>query len=165
MENGMNNRLITKFSNGSYLEYAKGRFDNWCIYSVSDHARHAIKDLEVFNQIINCTKSVDSKNLYGDFIDIYSKTTADFNPTVIKQIKNISLKYSGCRGDIEYILSFLYAGMVAEENKYRAILKKRIKRLALHQLLIEGVPAFITANYSRGKNWKLLDQECKQRGF
>jgi len=161
----MNNRLITKFSNGSYLEYARGRFDDWCIYNVSDHSRHAIKDLEVFNQILNCVKTVSAKSLYDDFIDIYSRTNADFNQGIINQIKNISFKYSGCREEVEYTLSFLYAGMVAEENKYKAILKKRIKRLALHQLLIEGAPAFDTANYSRGKNWKFLDLECKQRGF
>ena len=84
MNSDMNNRLITKFSNGSYLEYVKGRFDNWCIYKVSNHTRHAIRDLEVFNQILSCVKTVNSKNLYGDFIDIYSKTTADFNPGIIK---------------------------------------------------------------------------------
>ena len=161
----MSNRLINTFSNGSYLEFAKGSFDNWCIYNVSTNSRHAIKDLEVFKQISNCVKTVSSKTLYGDFIDIYSRTTADFNPAIINKIKSISLKYSDCQREIEYILSFLYAGMVAEENKYRAILKKRIKRLAIHQLLIEGVPPIITANYSRGKNWKLLDVECKKRGF
>jgi hypothetical protein len=41
--------------------------------------------------------------------------------------------------------------MVAEKNKDKAIFKKYIKRLFVHQVLIEKIPAEIAANYSRRK--------------
>ena len=55
--------------------------------------------------------------------------------------------------------------MVAEENKRFARLKKYIKRLGVHQVLIEGHRASWAANYSRGKKWQELQQECDARGF
>ncbi len=40
---------------------------------------------------------------------------------------------------MEIWFNVLYAGMVAEENKENAVLKKRIKRLGMHQVLIDGL--------------------------
>ena len=59
----------------------------------------------------------------------------------------------------------IYAGMVAEENKAFAMLKKRIKRLGMHQVLVEGFDADYAAHFSRGKKWPELDSLMKQRGF
>jgi hypothetical protein len=56
-------------------------------------------------------------------------------------------------------------GMIAEENKENTILGKRIKRLGMYQTLIEGLPAEMSANFSRGMKWKQLDKECTKRGF
>jgi hypothetical protein len=86
------------------------------------------------------------------------------NYDVVENIKNVAKKYPNS-GEVELILIFLYAGMVAEENKDKAILKKYIKRLGVHQVLIEKMPAEIAANYSRGKNWRELKLECEARGF
>jgi hypothetical protein len=66
---------------------------------------------------------------------------------------------------VENIFGILYAGMIAEEQKDKKILGKRIKRLGVHQVLVELVDPKIAANYSRGKRWSDLDIECKQRGF
>ena len=159
----MTNRIITQFNNGSYLEYAQGRFDAWCIYHVAQNGRHAIKD--IFQLLMDCTKHESAKKLYDDFIGIYKQTSSQFMPVVLDNIKRITQKYHRCNNRMEYVFSFLYAGMVAEENKEKAILKKRIKRLAIHQLLVEKLPPHITANFSRGKKWSRLDKECKNRGF
>lgn len=63
------------------------------------------------------------------------------------------------------LLSILYAGMIAEENKSRARLKKRVKRLGLHQLLIEDFTAEAAATFSKGKTWQEIDLACTERGF
>jgi hypothetical protein len=55
--------------------------------------------------------------------------------------------------------------MVAEENKEKAILRKRVKRLGVHQLLIEERPAKFATSFSRGKKWKRIVIECEVRGF
>jgi len=56
-------------------------------------------------------------------------------------------------------------GMIAEENKEGAILKKRIKRLGVYQVLIEGVSPKVAARYSRGLGADYLDKVCYYRGF
>ena len=61
--------------------------------------------------------------------------------------------------------TIIYAGMIAEENKANTILKKRIKRLGMHQLLLENYKAEDAANFSRNKKWKELDAIMKQKGF
>jgi len=55
--------------------------------------------------------------------------------------------------------------MVAEENKRSAVLKKRIKRLGVHQLLTEGMAPGRAAAFSRGKEAWMLDLLCRRRGF
>lgn len=55
--------------------------------------------------------------------------------------------------------------MIAEENKDYAILKKRIKRLGMHQILIEKISPEKASNFSRGRNWRELDKICKEYGF
>jgi len=55
--------------------------------------------------------------------------------------------------------------MVAEENRENAKLKKRIKRLGIHQVLIEGISPEIAANFSRDKVWIILDGIMKKKGF
>ena len=55
--------------------------------------------------------------------------------------------------------------MIAEENKEHSILGKRIKRLGVHMLLIDGEPVNYAANFMRGVGWKELDKMCKERGF
>jgi hypothetical protein len=55
--------------------------------------------------------------------------------------------------------------MIAEENKDKAILKKFIKRLGVHQVLIEKHDPVLAANYSKGKKWQVLKLECESRGF
>lgn len=158
-------RIITTLSNNSYLEYAQGRFDSWCIYKVNEQSRYAIRDNEIFTLLKKCTNELSAKEIHQDFLSIYELTSHVFDPAILHKIKTISKKYFQHREEIEYIFSFLYAGMVAEENKTNAILKKRIKRLAIHQLLIEMMQPWVVANYSRGKKWRWIAEECKLRGF
>ena len=63
------------------------------------------------------------------------------------------------------MLSILYVGMIAEENKRRAMLRKRVKRLGVYQLLIENVAPEEAATFSRGKPWNVIDFECTVRQF
>ncbi len=55
--------------------------------------------------------------------------------------------------------------MIEEENKQFAILKKRIKRLGMHQILIDNLDPEVAANFSKGKKWRELDNLMKLRGF
>lgn len=158
-----NAKTIANLSDGSKLVFSRGKFDHWCIYHVVGSSSHAIKDIEIF-QKLQTYNGVVRFTLYQDFLDVFQQVTNLINYDVVEKITLTSKRYTNPT-EIEFILLFLYAGMIAEENKMNAILKKHIKRLGVHQVLIERVPAAIAANYSKGKNWRELKLECEARGF
>jgi len=161
-------RLIKRLSDGSCLVFARGRFDTWCIYHVINVAgqttKHAIKDIEMFAILQKYALAPCRFDLYRDFVGIFGLASCVIDERVANKITEISTRYSNS-AEVELVLAFLYAGMVAEENKQHAILKKYIKRLGVHQVLIEQLEAKTAANYSRGKKWPELCQECEARGF
>ena len=55
--------------------------------------------------------------------------------------------------------------MIAEERKCFTRLGKRIKRLGIYKLLIEGKSVGESANFMRGLKWYEIDAMCKERGF
>lgn len=158
--------LIKKFSDGSLLEFDQGKFDKWCIFLTRpSHKRIAPKDIQYFNGFVKLASKYDSLEIYSDFVTIYNRTTNTLNPSVLELIHILSFHYEPDHLNIELLLTIVYAGMIAEENKNKAILKKKIKRLAMHQILVDKLAPEIAANFSRGKNWKELELECKKRGF
>jgi hypothetical protein len=73
--------------------------------------------------------------------------------------------YSNHVEEADIWFTVIYAGMIAEENKANAVLKKRIKRLGMYQLMIQNINPEVAANFSKGKNWRELDVLMKQYGF
>jgi hypothetical protein len=55
--------------------------------------------------------------------------------------------------------------MIAENNKLNTKLGKRIKRLGLHTLLIDGKSIDYSVSFMRGMSWKDIDLLCKSKGF
>ncbi len=157
---------IKVFTDKSLLEFDTGSFDQWCVFHrLNDGSRYAPKDIQYFNRLLKIGKIWTNQKVYQDFVKIYEKTTQKLNNLVLTDITTMSAEYGQQSNEMDVVFTIIYAGMVAEENKTHAILKKRIKRLGLHQLLIEGYPALKAASYSKGKPWKILDAECKKRGF
>ena len=159
-------QLIKKFTDGSLLEYDDGRFDCWCIYHTAcGEAPRAIKDLETFSALQLLGEKIGYIQLYKDFLSFYVQTNAALSPNVLQLITDLASKYPGAEKDFDFLLTCLYAGMVAEENKDGAILRKRIKRLGVHQLLVEARTPDYAASFSRGQLWKNIEIECEVRGF
>ena len=158
---------IKDFSDGSYVEYDKGRFDDWCIFlKRPDRDRLAPTDVQYFTRLSLLINKYGKKKLYNDFVEIYNQTSEIIDTKLLDQISSIAVTYrkeDELRMDI--IFTILYAGMVAEENKKNAILKKRIKRLGMYQVLIEGKTPQLAANFSKGKKWRELEAECQKRFF
>jgi len=77
----------------------------------------------------------------------------------------LSQDYTDVWVEMDTWFTVIYAGMIAEENKANAILKKRIKRLGMHQLLLENFKSEEAANFSKNKKWQELDIIMKQKGF
>ncbi len=161
----MSARFIKAFADGSQLEFDHGHFDAWCIYLRQGQHRYAPKDSEYFQRLKDLSQIHGSQQIYADFVQIYQVTKAQLNPKILAGITRLAQPYGKDAEEMDKLLTLLYAGMVAEENKTKAILKKRIKRLGLHQVLLDNIPPAIAAHYSRGKSWRVLDKECQQRGF
>jgi len=159
-------RLIKEIRDGSIVEFDKGAFDDWCVYlSRPNENKFAPKDIQYFTELKNLGGKYGNEKIYTDFVKFYQKTTNTINPNVNTLITELSKPYKDDSLIIDVWFSVIYGGMIAEENKRYAILKKRIKRLGLHQVLIDGLSPSISANFSRGKKWRELDKICKTKGF
>ena len=159
-------RLIKQFHRGEILEYDAGSFDEWCVYlKYPNEERYAPKDAYYFREIYDLAYIFTPSMVYSDFVSIYQKTGVSIEEEVLDYIEEISRKYYFRYRDVEIMFTTIYASMVAEMNKKNTILKKRIKRLGVHQVLFDGISALDAAKFSKGKPWRELDQCCRERGF
>lgn len=159
-------RHFKTLADGSLIEFDRGQFDDWCVYlTVPGTPRFAPRDAWYFAELQQLAASHGAYRLYEDFVRVYERTSEQASPGVLAWITGLSAAYGDDALAVDRLLTILYAGMVAEENKVHGPLGKRIKRLGMYQSLIEGMPAQDAANYSRNIDARRLDAECRQRGF
>lgn len=157
-------RLIKNVRSRNVVEFDNGSFDNWCVYLTRPgQKRYAPRDTEYFSKLRQLGNIYGHQKIYNDFY--YTRTNRNIDADVLDLITQLTEPYGNDAEEMDIWFSVIYAGMVAKENKANAILKKRIKRLGMHQVLIEGLDANYAANFSRGKKWKELDLLMKQKGF
>ena len=159
-------RLIKLFSDGSKLLFDKGVFDEWCVYMQHSGARkYAPTDVQYFGRLQQYARTFGAKVVYTDFLKIYEQTKKYVSAEVLACITELSVKYGNDSTLVEMDFTIIYAGMIAEENKAYTKLGKRIKRLGVYQVLIEGVAPTVAAQFSKGKKWTEIEQECIRRGI
>ncbi len=159
--------LIKELKNNRKVIFDKGSFDNWCVYVVEANGhKQAPFDTTYFDYLQKISIDYPNGKVYDDFIIIYHLTTKNIDAEVLNSIDTIVTTYKPEHQiEVEQWFSVIYAGMVAEENKENAILKKRIKRLGMHQTLIDKWMFEDAANFSKGKGWRELDEIMKEKGF
>lgn len=159
-------RLFTKKEDLFIIEFDRGSFDDWCVFLTEPgNQKYAPKDIEYFSFLQQLGNIHGHAKIYNDFIKIYEQTDKSVNQSVLSLIHSISLTYRTDANETEKWFTVIYAGMIAEENKLHAKLKKRIKRLGLHQLLLENLSPEEAANFSKNKKWQDLDRLMKSKGF
>ena len=157
---------IKVLSNGILLAFGRGRFDHWCVYMLKPGKKwYAPRDRQYFKALKVLGDKVGAEKVYHDFVAVYERTTGKLEPSVIGLIDRLAADYGEDAEVVELWFTVIYAGMVAEENKKHAILKKRIKRLGIHQLLAENMAPEKAASFSRNKREWMLDILCQRRGF
>lgn len=157
---------LNTFSNGGFIEFDTGKFDDWCVYITGpDEIRHAPSDVFYFSRLKKLGRKYGFQKIYDDFVVVFNRTSSEINPDIFQLISILSRNYRKDAQEFETWFNVLYAGMVAEENKENAILKKRIKRLGMHQLLIDGLEPETAANFSKGIKWPELNRLMKAKGF
>ena len=158
-------RLLKQFPDGSRVEFGFGSFDEWCVFVTRPPGpRHAPRDTDYFAEL----KTLHARfpRLYDDFVEVFQRTSRAVDTLTLARITELAACYpTEVRVPVDVLLTTLYAAMIAEENRAHAPLGKRIKRLGVHQVLMEDMPVEAAANFSRGKPWRELAAECERRGF
>lgn len=164
IETGSDNREFLKFEDGTSLVFDQGKFDKWCVYFVDNAgSRKPPYDMNYFEQLKGLGKQYGAEKVYGDFVSVYDLTHQSINPNAVKKITEISKTYNDAL-EAEKLFATLHMTMIAEENRPLP-LKKRVKRLGVHMILMENTSAFYAAEFSKGKHVPELDLVCKERGF
>lgn len=159
-------RFGFEFDDGHRLEYDRGNFDDWCVWlTCPDGSRRAPRDVDCFERLAAYARRHGAARLYADLAAIYARTTRNPEPSMADFIGQLCAKYGADARELSLLFSVIYMGMVAEENKENAPLGKRIKRLGLHQFLVEGFAPQKAADFSRGRSWRELAVLCEVRGF
>lgn len=160
-------RRIKDFPGGAFLEFDRGNFDDWCVYwAQSGQGRKALRDEEYFGQMIALAEKHGKKKLYEDYLKVYEHTGKELDTKVLRAITGLAKREYGQDAFwADYLLTVLYAGMIAEENKKYTKLGKRVKRLGVYGILMEGQSAQVAANLTRGMKHEEIEAMCRARGF
>jgi len=158
--------LIKQFSDGSFIEFDKGLFDDWCVYLTRRGGeKYAPRDEQYFDELKKYCCKYSKERIWTDFVKIYDVTSSEIDEEVLDRISEIASSYGEDSINIDVWFTVIYAGMVAEENKKYAKLKKRIKRLGMYQLLVDNETPSFAANFSKGMKWQELDMIMRSKGF
>ena len=158
-------RLIKKFSDGSFLEYDKGKIDNWCVYMTnSDGVRRPPLDRDYFGELKALADEYGAERVYGDFVNIYDLTTKDTEDDVLIHITKIAETY-GNSLEVDKLFTTFYMALTSEENYPNTKLGRRIKRLAAYEILFSGRDVDDAVTFMKKMSWKNIDALCRERGF
>lgn len=159
-------RIMKRFADGSFLEYDRGSFDDWCVYltDASGNRRPPL-DTDCFLQLKLLADQFGTDKVYGDYVMVYDMTGRQASPEDMCGISRLAESYGAHALRADTILSILYMAMIAEERKAGTRLGKRIKRLGIHKLLIENSSVDDAANFMRNMSWRKIDRLCGERGF
>ena len=157
--------IVKRFSDGSYLEFAQGNFDEWCVYVTTPKGlRRPPLDRNYFSFLKRLGAAFGPQRVYDDFVRVYARTSKSVDQDVFSLIASIASGYPGYTLQVEQVLSVLYLTMIAEENKAFTRLGRRIKRLGVYGLLLEGLSVEHAADFTRGMRWQDIAAMCSERG-
>lgn len=153
--------------NGQKIYFDYGTFDEWCVYVEDDGCRYTPKDVEYFKDLYALGQAYTFDKVYNSFCRVYDGVRrCGWNiinrANCIGICTEVASQYSE---HTQYLWVILFMTMLAEEMKAHTILGKRIKRLAIHKILLEQQPIEATAYGMVGRRWYKLDAEMQERGF
>jgi hypothetical protein len=162
----MSPRIVKVFTDGTRLEFDEGKFDSWCVYMVNpDGSRRPPLDTEYFKTLLDLGYKHGKEKVYKDFVRVYEATDHNVSGNALQIIEDIAVAYGQDSLLVAKTLTTIYMGMIAEQNKEGTKLGKRIKRLGVHCLLLEGISIEDAANFMRNKKWQDIEKLCTKRGF
>ena len=161
----MYNQAFRTFADGSSIGFGRGKIDDFCVYVKDEAGVRAPLDTEYFQFIHDLATQYGTLAVYNAFKRIYDVAQRELHPVAISIIDQASKRFSASKLKPKLYFSILYLCMVAEQNYPNTRLGKRLKRLGIYQLLFEEMDVQEAANWSRGKSWRVIADECEKRGF
>lgn len=167
----VNNKEEIVTVNNYHFWFDRGRFDEWCVHCQKpDGSMWFAYDREYLSWIRNMAKFHGVDKVYNDFVTVYNSVDYYFDmkegyETVCEVASHYKSKES-----TEHWWTYFWMAMVAEERKENAIVGKRIKRLAVYNLLFDDykmsyVLKYMNTRYNPSMDWMVLDRLCYERGF
>ena len=151
---------------GVSIAWGRGRIDSWCVYIHEDGGRRAPLDTEYFDHLNSIGAELGATVVYDQFVQLWQMASGTPDPSANALVDSLVSSHPPLvQFDSTQWYTVIYMAMVSEENYPGTRLGKRLKRLGVHQFLLEGMPVIEAANWSRGKPWRQLDAECTKRGF
>ena len=144
--------------------FEKGKFDDYCVYiNDNNHFKYAPKDDEYFQWILDLANKYGTSLVWTDFSKLYDIVDENLNEEkAMLLIKEIDSHYNE---DTFLWWIIFYMTMVAECKKEFAILKKRIKRLGVYNVLFDECDINDVTSYMKNKSWRYLDKIMRERGI
>ena len=167
--------IVKSFPGGTSIGFTEDRDGRWCVQErvflwtrrptsgsclvrLSELAQRYGRD-KVMADFVTVYGAVGAKPARGDLLP---------NDAVLELITRLSSAYTAAPGDsvrADRLFTTLYLTMIAEENKSKAVLGKRIKRLGVHLVLMEGRTPEEAAAFPTGKKAAELNVLCRSYGF
>lgn len=167
--------VVKSFPGGTSIGFIEGKFDRWCVQERVFVWTRRPTDAGCFARLLELAQRYGTDKVMADFVAVYDAMgvkppRGDLLPSdqVLDLITRLSAAYGSSPGDdvrADRLFTTLYLTMIAEENKARAILGKRIKRLGVHLVLMEGRTPEEAAAFPTGKKAAELSALCQSYGF
>ena len=152
---------------GALLEFGPGRIDGWCVYRTTpEGVSEAPLDREVFRALRGLAGRFGGVRVYGHFARICDHTGKVPEQSMLDGIRVLAERryFPEAERALE-VFSVLYMSMVSEENRAGTMLGRRLKRLGVHQVLLEGRSPEEAARAFDGMGWREIAALCRARGF
>lgn len=167
--------VVKSFPGSTSIGFTEGRFDRWCVQERVFFWTRRPTDADCFARLVELAQRYGRDRVMADFVAVYDAMgvrppRGDLLPSeqVLDLITRFSAAYDAAPGDsvrADRLFTTLYLTMIAEENKSKAVLGKRIKRLGVHLVLMEGRTPEEAAAFPTGKKAAELNVLCRSYGF
>lgn len=167
--------VVKSFPGGTSIGFTEGKFDRWCVQERVFVWTRRPTDAGCFARLLELAQRYGTDKVMADFVAVYDAmgvkpSRGDLLPSdqVLDLITRLSTAYNSAPGDdvrADRLFTTLYLTMIAEENKAKAVLGKRIKRLGVHLVLMEGRTPEEAAAFPTGKKAAELSALCQSYGF
>jgi hypothetical protein len=163
--------LLKSYADGTEIWHRPGNFDDYYVWVKSGVPELRMdRDVEYLRMLKEFGKAFGLDEAYDDFVRVYKMVGTTWDDALSAAATSVSKRYGGC-DDVfaaDVMFSVLGAAMVSEEQSRlsgKAPNGKRAKRLAVYQVLKDGMDPEEAANCSRHKSHFWMDKECRSKGF